>query len=294
MHTRVRRVLIVASVVIGILLLAGATYQGVATALERRHYPRPGGLVDVGDHQLHIYCSGEGSPTVVLEAPATGMSVAWAWIQPEVARVTRVCSYDRAGLGWSEASGRPFEPGRVAEELHALLANARETGPYVVAGHSLGAAFARLYAARYPQEAAALVEIDPAAPSGAPDPQFFAISPWLARTGMLRATGALAHAADGLPEPSGGAVRSFLNRPDHLTRTSRELERWDDAVHLAETAALPATLLHTVVRIDPRAMEDGNEDGPAFLTDRAAANRVTSAILDMVATVRASREPPKP
>lgn len=290
MHARIRRTLIVTAVIVGILLLAGATYQGVATALERRHYPRPGGLVDVGDHQLHIYCSGEGSPTVVLEAPATGMSVVWGWIQPEVARVTRVCSYDRAGLGWSEASGRPFEPSRVPEELHALLANAREEGPFVLAGHSLGAAFARVYAARYPEETAALVEIDPATATGAPDPQFLTISPWLARAGLLRATGALAHAADGLPEPSGGAVRSFLNRPDHLTRASRELARWDDAVHLAATAPLPAGLPHAVVRVDQGATGEREEaSGSAFLTNRAAANRVARAILEMVAQVRASR-----
>ena len=85
------------------IVLAGVTYQSVATALERRQFPYPGRLIDVGDHQLHIYCVGEGAPTVVLEAPAAGISVGWAWVQDDLGQTTRVCSYDRAGLGWSEA-----------------------------------------------------------------------------------------------------------------------------------------------------------------------------------------------
>ena len=110
------------------LVLAGATYQGVATALERRQFPHPGRLVDVGGHQLHLYCTGEGTPTVVLEAPAAGLSAAWGWIQPEIAETTRVCSYDRAGLGWSEAGDGPFEPAQVPVQLRALLEAARREG----------------------------------------------------------------------------------------------------------------------------------------------------------------------
>jgi hypothetical protein len=98
---RARRVLISALVILVFLLLAGATYQGAATALERRRYPHPGRLVDIGGHQLHLHCTGQGAPIVVLEAPATGMSAAWGWVQPDVAQLTRVCTYDRSGLGWS-------------------------------------------------------------------------------------------------------------------------------------------------------------------------------------------------
>jgi hypothetical protein len=95
----VRRTLGASGAVIIFILLAGATYQGVATALERREFPRPGGLVSVGDHQLHIYCTGTGSPTVVLEAPAAGLSAAWGDVQRRLSGTMRVCSYDRAGLG---------------------------------------------------------------------------------------------------------------------------------------------------------------------------------------------------
>ena len=84
-----RRALGVGVAAIVFILLAGATYQGVATALERREFPRPGGLVSVGDHQLHIYCTGLGSPTVVLEAPAAGVTAAWGEVQRRLSKTTR-------------------------------------------------------------------------------------------------------------------------------------------------------------------------------------------------------------
>ena len=98
----VRRAIRLAAAVTLFGVLAGATYQGVATSLERRKFPHPGRLIDVGGHQLHLHCTGEGSPTVVLESAAASMSSSWGIVQPRIARTTRVCSYDRAGLGWSE------------------------------------------------------------------------------------------------------------------------------------------------------------------------------------------------
>src|ERR1051325_6505970 len=139
-----RRGLLRAAALVILVLLIGATYQGVTTALERRRFPHPGRMVRATDHQLHIYCTGKGSPTVVLEAPATGMSGAWGWVQQNLERLTRVCSYDRSGMGWSEWGPRPYDPARVPEELEALLTNSGERGPYVVVGHGLGAAFARI------------------------------------------------------------------------------------------------------------------------------------------------------
>src|SRR2546428_1559990 len=94
-----------------LVLLAGATYQGLATALERRKFPRPGPLVNAGDHQLHIQCLGKGAPVVALEAPAARMSAAWGWMEPALARTTRVRSYDRAGLGARARADGPNDPG---------------------------------------------------------------------------------------------------------------------------------------------------------------------------------------
>src|SRR5258706_5053882 len=118
-------------------------------------------MIYVGGHQLHIYWMGDGVPVVILEAPGMTPSAAWGWVQVDVAKVTRVCSYDRAGLGWSEAGDAPFTPESVPTELNTLLQRADEHGPYVLAGAELGAAYASLYASRYPADVVALILVDP-------------------------------------------------------------------------------------------------------------------------------------
>lgn len=267
---------------IGVLVLIGATYQGVATALERHRYPRPGRMVDVGDHQLHLYCTGKGSPTVVLEAPATGMSSAWGLVQAPVAKVTRVCSYDRAGLGWSEAGDRSYAPTRVPDELHTLLANAHERPPYVLVGEGLGAAFAQVYVSRYDEDVAALVAVDSPARTDEPgDPRVMRLvsaSPWLARVGVLRAARLLSKRADGLPRPALGPMQAFLNRPDHLTRAAEELAQWNETIQLAHEAPVPPQIIDETIAIGR---------GPAqYLTDPGDAGRVVAAITAVVARVR--------
>jgi pimeloyl-ACP methyl ester carboxylesterase len=280
-----RRAIVTSGAILFFLVLAGATYQGVATALERRQYPHPGHMVDVGGHQLHLYCDGRGTPAVVLEAPATAMSSAWGWVQADVAKTTRVCSYDRAGLGWSEAGDVAFTPQAVPAELNTLLRLAGEPGPYVIVGAELGAAYVSLYASKYPDDVAALILVDPPGPFSS-NPRsiaatrFVTVSPWLARTGVLRATGTLSKSAAGLPQPAGGALSAFLNRPDHLTRAARELSRWDETVAMAEAAPLRRTLPVTQVELEGR-------DGVAVLADRRDAQDVANAISRAVISVRA-------
>ncbi|MBI4264489.1 MAG: alpha/beta hydrolase [Acidobacteria bacterium] len=294
-RARLRRIALTAGAVLMFLVLAGATYQGVATALERRRVPHPGRLIDVGGHQLHLHCDGDGAPTVVLEAPAAGMSAAWGWVQLQIADLTRVCSYDRAGLGWSEAGTARYQPDAVAGQLLTLLQRGGEPGPYVVAGQGLGAALATLFAARVGPDAAALVLIDARPVPAAEGPtdrgtRMAPFWPWLARAGVLRAAGTLADRASGLPEPAAGALRAFLNRPDHLTRTARELARWDDTIRLADAAALGPDV--RVARVEAA--------GPArvaFLATRADADKATRAIADAVRAVRspaARRLQPRP
>jgi pimeloyl-ACP methyl ester carboxylesterase len=236
--------------------------------------------VDVGGHQLHLYCTGEGSPTVVLEAPVAGMSASWGWIQLEIAETTRVCSYDRAGLGWSEAGDLPFDPATVPAQLRTLLERAEEPGPYVLAGQGLGAELALLDAERLGDQAVALVMINRPAteqPSErARTTRLVTISPWLARAGVLRATTMLSAHANGLPEPSQGALRAFLNRPDHLTRAAREIIRWDETVTLAAAVVRPASLHVAEVQV-------GNPGAVDFLTDQREAAPVVRAVLDAVA-----------
>lgn len=284
MTNRLRRLATLAGAILVVLILIGTTYQGVATAFERRRYPHPGRMVKAGSHQLHIHCTGEGTPTVVLEAPATGMSASWGWVQPAIARTTRVCSYDRAGLGWSEWGQVTFDPSAVPVQLHTLLRNAGERGPFLVAGQGLGAAFARMYAAAFPDEAAALVIVDPPAAMEAPAQfrqmgRMANLSPWLARIGLLRATRALSGGESGLPDASAGPQATFLNRPDHLTRAAGELARWNDTLAIA-AAALPREGLPVVT------LDAAGHDPAALLTDRAAAARVTKAIDAMVDRLR--------
>jgi pimeloyl-ACP methyl ester carboxylesterase len=117
-------------------------------------------LVDVGGYKLHLYCIGEGSPTVILDAVGGGSSTQWALIQPEIAATARVCAYDRAGFGWSEPGPEPRDAHQQVRELHTLLANAGIAGPYVLVGHSYGGRVARVYAAQYPDEVEGLVLVD--------------------------------------------------------------------------------------------------------------------------------------
>ena len=279
-----RRAVLRIAVIVLFVTLAGATYQGAATAIERRQFPHPGRMIDIGDRQLHIYCTGEGSPTVVLEAPAAGMSSAWGWVQPAVAQTTRVCSYDRAGLGWSEAGDRPYDPSAVPDQLHTLLSRAGERGPYVLVGHGLGAVFAKLFAGRFPADVRSLILIDPAA-TGSPSAatmRLVSASPWLARAGVLRITRLLSRTVVGLPESSAGPMTSFLNRPDHLTRAANEMARWNDTVNLADTAQLSPGLRVVAVSVN-------GTDRVTFLTDSSRAAEVTAAITTTVGQVAFAR-----
>ena len=124
----------------------------------------PGRLVNIGTHALHITCRGTGSPAVIFDAALGASSVSWILVQPEVARITRACAYDRAGFGWSEAGPLPRTAGRVATELRELLQRAGIPPPYLLVGHSFGGLVMRAFAARYRSETAGLVLLDPAHP----------------------------------------------------------------------------------------------------------------------------------
>jgi pimeloyl-ACP methyl ester carboxylesterase len=157
---RLLRLLAVLSLVLAGLLVLGLISQAFANAVDAARYPAPGKLVDIGNYQLHINCTGAGSPTVILDAGLGGTSLDWSKVQPVVARFTRVCSYDRAGYGWSQTGPGPRTSQQIVTELHALLAHAKINGPYVLVGHSAGGLNMRLYAYRYPQEVAGMVLLD--------------------------------------------------------------------------------------------------------------------------------------
>ena len=141
-------------------MVAGAIYQAAASSSDVKKYPPPGVIYRVGDLDMHLYCAGEGSPTVILEAGAGSPSSGWAWVQEKVAGFTRVCSYDRPGFGWSSPASGPLSSEQVAATLHELLAAAGIPGPYVLVGHSDGGVYVRSYRAQFPSDVVGMVLVD--------------------------------------------------------------------------------------------------------------------------------------
>lgn len=131
----------------------------------RREDAPPGRLIDIGGFRLHLHCLGAGAPAVVFDSALGGSCLSWIHVQPEVARFARACSYDRAGMGWSDAGPMPRTAATLAAELRALLTRAGVPPPYVLVGHSFGALVMRLYASSYGDEVAGLVLVDPAHPA---------------------------------------------------------------------------------------------------------------------------------
>jgi pimeloyl-ACP methyl ester carboxylesterase len=219
-------------VVLLVLAAIGMVYQAVATERAEGAHPPPGETVDVGDHELHIDCVDQGSPTVVLEAALGNASAHWVRVQQEVSEVTRVCTYDRAGMGWSEGGPEPQDAARVTGELHALLEGAGVEGPYVMVGHSFGGLYARAYAARYPDETAGVVLVDSSHPDQferLPDGpenyaqarRLFAVAPLFARLGVIRLFDLLPVPAE-LPAPQRAQVEAFNPATKQVSTTADE------------------------------------------------------------------------
>ena len=145
--------------VIVLLLLLSVIAVGQQKDKQPRYSP-PGKLVDVGGYRLHLNCTGKSGPTVVLIAGAGDFSFDWGLVQPGVSRFTRGCSYDRAGLAWSDPGPTPRTMRQEAYELHMLLKAARVEAPYVLVGHSVGGLIARVYAEQYAGEVAGMVLVD--------------------------------------------------------------------------------------------------------------------------------------
>lgn len=164
MSSRARGALVVA-----VALAITASVSRAQTTPDSVPYPAPGRLVDVGGWRLHFHCTGEARPSqpiVILEAGLGDFSVEWSLVQSRVARFARVCSYDRAGDGWSDIGPHPRTFRQIVYELHTLLERAGERPPFVLVGHSYGGWLVRQYRSTYPSDVAGVVLVEP----GAQDP----------------------------------------------------------------------------------------------------------------------------
>lgn len=151
------------------LFLSLIAYRLVRETLARNkyaaEYPPAGQMVSLGTHDIHLHCIGSGKPTVVFEADLDQMgSLSWFLIQSEVGRFARACSYDRAGIMWSEPGPRPRDGETIASELRAVLDRAGEAGPYVLVGHAFGGAYVRIFAGQNPNAVCGMVLVDSSHP----------------------------------------------------------------------------------------------------------------------------------
>jgi pimeloyl-ACP methyl ester carboxylesterase len=147
------------------VLITSLVVRQVAVRRAERDFPPPGRLVEIDGRLSHIHCTGSGTPTILLESGMDDRG-SWGWenLLDELSQVSRACAYDRAGFIWSEPREGPRDAERIAAELHAILAAASESPPYVMVGHSLGGLLVRVYDGLYPREAVGFVFVDASHP----------------------------------------------------------------------------------------------------------------------------------
>ena len=227
-------------VVIVILAASGSIYQAVATVRDKRNYPPPGQMVSVGDRRLHLQVTGEAGdkPTVILAAGMGSFSTNWYWMQEELSTTTRVVSFDRAGLGWSDPAPEVHDAYDSAADLYQALQNAGIPGPYIVAGHSYGGLVVRAFTDLYRDEVVGMVLVDgshpdqwariPASRNGKVSAISTKFTGWLARIGIVRLFDLSASLRQGLPERPAGEMRAIMNRPQSWATAGASLSIWPE------------------------------------------------------------------
>jgi pimeloyl-ACP methyl ester carboxylesterase len=292
--------------VLAVLALAsvGGGYQTVREAVDARAHPMPGQLIDVGGHRLHLNCTGSGSPTVVLEPGAGGISSDFRWVTPAVARDTRVCVYDRAGRGWSESADTRQDATQIATDLHTLLHRGNVPGPYVLAGHSFGGLYTLTFAAQYPHDVAGMVLVDSTPPASAAKARatppsdedsydltgrVSALLSTSARLGLGRLVGVptASHLRSTIDEyvqanssvEQAASLRDFADKPlIVLTAGSGSDAAWSAAQE--DLVTLSTNSVHRVI--------DGATHNQMIMDEDDAA-ATSQAILDVVSSVRSAR-----
>lgn len=251
-------------VVLSIVALVAAavagssSYNAIAVHQFWAANPPPGVFYTVNGHRMHMNCTGSGSPTIILDSGLGNDALIWGGVQPVLSETTRVCSYDRAGFGWSDALPAPRDADHIAAELHGLLLQAKVTGPIVLMGHSIAGLYMREYASRYPEDIAGIVFVDVSTPLQDEDPAMKAVdsktpTQWISMlllraryiAGLPRLTGQCSNflgstgqagilQAEDLCEPHFGAMaaeKDSFNKSGHET------------VHTGPYGALPILIL---------------------------------------------------
>ena len=228
-----RRILIGLGGLFTVAASAGAAYQWMADRRDLAETPAPGRLVDVGGHRLHLWCTGAGNPAVILETGLGGSSVGWGFVQPEVARFTRACSYDRAGMGYSNPGPSPRTARRLARELAQLLEHGGIPGPVVLVGASIGGFTVRVFASEHEQRAAGLVLVDASHEDQVHEvPRLAPFVPFLAPAGVFRLLGvSFGPSPDSLASSVRGYARATRFRGAGYQAAA------DEIMHVRESAA---------------------------------------------------------
>ncbi|WP_341360220.1 alpha/beta fold hydrolase [Georgenia sp. M64] len=323
LRSRSRRLVLYPVIATLALASVGGGYQTVATAADGRAYPMPGQVFDVGGHRLHLSCSGSGAPTVILQPGMGEMSSNMALIAPAVARGTRVCVYDRAGRGWSEAADTAQDAEQIATDLHTLLQRADVDGPYVLAGHSFGGRYVLTYAARYPDEVAGMVLIDTTPPASGPGPavassdrrdsynavgRVAALASATARLGVARLQSQFT--SGNLPSQAEGEVRAATSTAANFGSFVEEFARGNasaqQAASFVDFADKPLVVLTAGVGSDPsdaaahahlatlstngvhRVVE--GETHQSLVAAEGGAAATTQAIVDVVSSARSGNQ----
>lgn len=221
-----------------------------------------GTLVDIGGQRLHVDCTGEGSPAVILESGTGDFSVIWALVQPKVATFTRVCSYDRGGYAWSDPGTRPRTYAQLALELHTVLDRLHVPPPYILVGQSYGGVVARGFAARYRSQVVGMVLVD-----ATHEDQYRSYAkgrPFPAPTISLD-TAFLRAARDSQAHPVTGPLDPPLDR---LPDSAQRVWRW--------AASLP------VYRMSQRAEIDWSPEKLQRMHDERTTNRATLGDMPLI------------
>jgi pimeloyl-ACP methyl ester carboxylesterase len=318
------RVLLGVALVAGsilVLCILGAAFQTVATYRDSRLFQPQGTLYEVNGHSIHLVCEGNGEPAVVLEAGGAANSLWWYRVQEALAQRVKVCAYDRAGQGFSEPAEGPRDAGTLTEDLYQLLAQADVSSPRVIVGHSYGAIWARIFAARYVGEVAGLVLVDSTfldPPRFADETGFrswkasidpFKVLEWAAyRVGIIRLTAPSAYRRSGYPPELAQEIAALQSRnatfdTDYAEQIASRLQLTEESARAEDLGSLPVLVVWAgssptaqtffapfrtqteQYSSNTRSLTIDGADHGSVLGDPAYASDLANAILDLIEAV---------